>query len=251
MRWCAKNLCVCLAVVAALLIAPAAVRAGYILQVDMGATGQVVAEGWNELSCSDAGGATSVSGIYGDVTVTVSSELDGVGYLTARNRNAVTSTNPPGDVARDFINSDDHDLVFTLAGLAAGDYYMTTYQHDAAYGGIGRLVPTVTVTDANGKNVVATDVYDTTGYEAPFGYSLAPTYGPPSLFQDEPASVTYVISSNGTDPISVVYAGGLYQGKMTPPTVSGFVVTAVPEPGAAAVLISALIAVLFLRKRSA
>lgn len=247
MRWCAKSLCVCLAVVAALSIAPAAVRAGYILQVDMGATGQAVAEGWNELSCSDAGGATSVSGVYGDVTVTVSSEVDGTGYLNARSRNAVTSTNPPGDVARDFIFSEDQDIVFTLAGLPAGDYYMTTYQHDAAYGGIGRLVPKVTVTDANGTNEVAWDVYDTTGYEAPFVYDLTPT-GNENYTQDEPASVTYVISSNGSDPISVVYAGGVYQGAGTPPTVNGFVLAEVPEPGMAVVLISALFAVLFCRK---
>ena len=248
MRWCAKSLGMFSAAVAVMFLAPALLQAGYILPVDMGANGQVVADGWNELSTgTDA--TTAVSGVYGDVTVTVSSEVEGVGYLKARSRSAVISSNPPGDVARDFIFSDDHDLVFTLEGLAAGDYYMTTWQHDASSGGIGRLVPTVTVTDANGTNVVATDVYDTTGYEAPFGYRLLPSFSDPFLYQDEPASVTYVISSNGTDPITVVYAGGLYQGYNTPPTVSGFVVAEVPEPGIAVVLISALIAVLFYRKR--
>ena len=149
-------------------------QAEFLAQGGHGATGQEVASGWNGLSCSDAGGTTSVSGVYGDVTVTVSSEVEGTGYMNVRIRNAVTSSDPPGDVVRDFIFSEDHDLTFTLDGLAAGTYSMTTYQHDPAYGGIGRLVPTVTVTDADGTNVAATDVYDTTGFNAPFSYGFVP-----------------------------------------------------------------------------
>lgn len=241
MRLFAKGLFVCLVVIFSLLAASPTLQAAFELKVDLGLTDQAVPDGWLGISCDRAPdppegeaqtGFASVSGTAQGVTVTVSSIVEGVGYLDARSRNEVTYDNPPGDVLRDFINAIDQPLTFTLAGLAAGDYYMTTWQHDAAYGGIGRLVPTVTVTDANGTNVVATDVYDTVGYEAPFGYSLVPTYDPPSLFQDYPAEASYVISSNGTDPITIVYAGGLYQGKTTPPTVNGFIISdTIPKPG--------------------
>ena len=69
------------------------------------------------------------------------------------------------------------DMGDTGQPVPAGNYRMTTYHHDAQYGGDGRIMPTVTLNDALGGTVVDTDVYVTLGYAAPFSYRLLPQNG--------------------------------------------------------------------------
>jgi hypothetical protein len=241
MRRFANGWFACLAVVTAMFVTPAWVQADFLLKLDCGATGQVVAEGWDEFS-SDSGIA-SVEHTYGAVTVNFTSEG---GDLEARNRAAVTFSDPPGDVLRENIGSNDTDLTVKISGLPAGTYNLTSYHHDVLYGNDGRIIGTVTVTDAVDTSVRATDVTRTAGTEAPFSYrTIDPSLGGTLLFQDTPSTASFGITSNGIDPITIVYDGGIYQQKSTSPQISGIVIaTAVPEPSIAVLLLSGLVGLL-------
>ncbi len=107
--------------------------ADYILRVDFGATGQTVGAGWEPFNLSAVTTVLEASNTFSGITIALDGRLEGdtVGYLTARNRDAVTF-----DTGLDAVLSDTafykKDGTLTISGLAANTGYdLTTYHHDS------------------------------------------------------------------------------------------------------------------------
>jgi hypothetical protein len=198
-----------------------------------------VASGWEAFTVAD-GTVTSASQTYGAVTVGLATA--GAENLQFKNRDAVTYLNPPGEVLSDCVVSSDSDLTLSFNGLAAGAYTLATFLHDSRWGADGRNSEIVTLNDASGATVVGTNVYYTKGISSPFVYKLSPTGG--DLTQDAPSTLSMTLVSNGIDPVSVVYMGGMYQAKSTSPALSGFSLSEVPEPSCIAMLGCGLLSLL-------
>ena len=195
------------------------------LAVDFGVEGgsNAVQDGWEDFSVAQTTLAGPLSETFGSHTVTLTSgRPDGV--FQFRDRGDVSPFSL-GDVVEDQAGVEDNDIILTIEGLAAGEYMMTTFSHDAIYGAIGRDMHSVTVDDADGSRVVATGVEITKGADPFLGNSNAP--------RAVPSMLTFTLSSNG-GPITITFDGSPAGGIST--NLNGFYILPIPEPSSVVLL---------------
>lgn len=127
----------------------------------------------------------------------------------------VTTTSPDvANLVEDFVFARNGPLTLTLSGLSAGEYTMTTYHHDPQFGGY-TAGPIAVDTGAGPTEVAGGGVAVTTG----FGDAASPV---------TPSSRTFGFITTGGD-VNIIFNENPDTAQN--PTLNGFVLDVIPEPG--------------------
>ena len=189
---------------------PAVSSATLVMSVDYGLDGQQVQSGYTGVSGALAAG-TSINTVGGVQVALTGVGASGFGF---RDRSPDV-TGPIGDLLEDFYFATSRiELAFT--GLAAGQYEITAWHHDAGY------IQSILKVQVNGTDLL-NGVAATTGSN---GTSPAPSKSTVSFYSD----------GLGADNVFYIETQNTRQNTDTAVILNGFTLSTVPEPASLALV---------------
>jgi hypothetical protein len=203
-------------------------------RLDIGPASQRVESGYTGIGTAVAGAnntnlpATALVSLTGDAFTVAIQNNPVSGGISWRDLGDSTSTQPLVRLGEDFLTSFG-TIILTLGGLQAGEYRFTSFHIDPADAENVELQ--VAVTDANGTQVVRSDIGYFGGGDPP-GATTAERVNNLTTAFVQASSAVFFVNSNGTNDV-VVYFEGV--GTLQTP-LNGLAIQTVPEPSSALLL---------------